>query len=42
LQQREVGHVSMDAVLVGKIKKKTSDEESCGVNKFMDRADNEF
>jgi len=42
LQEGEVGGVLMDAVSVGKIKKKTSDEESFRMNKFLDRADNEF
>jgi len=42
LQEGEVGGVQMDAVLVGKIKKKTSDEESFRMNKFLNRADNEF
>jgi len=42
LQEGKVGGVLMDAVLVGKIKKKTSDKESFRMNKFLDRADNEF
>jgi len=42
LQQGEVGGVPMDAVSVGKIKKKSSEEESYRMNKFLDRADNEF
>ena len=32
----------MDAVLVGKIKKKLSDKESYRMNEFLDRANNEF
>jgi len=41
-QQGQLGGVPMDAVSVGKIKKKTSDKESHRMNKFLDRADNDF